>query len=516
LSPLTSDATSPPAPPTKAPSLNINQHTEATAPNTDPMDVDDDVQELSDQQPSIVLDTSQTRWARQLAATPHINTPPSEHTVVTADSTTADEGPKKKQKSDVPPSMATLIMDDEDPDEQEAYFTATSSTKLAVVSASARTQPSTKVAKPILKSTSKSVARKNPTGANPRASLRSQIASFARPGSQPAVATLEDEIVENPRRMDDESDEEEDELAGDDNDGPKLVGGSRLLSSSPLEPATGSSDTSNLNKSAVPNSVPVNVSHDEPIIGEDDEIEDDPTSILSQARASSSTTPSTISLKDKIQHPEVIRSEKIGGDISLRVDLNKIKRAWSHKVNSRLSGTQSESSTANDTVPTDAGVSNLEDQDKAASALARVIDKVDFVEMDIVGQFNLGFIVVRRRKAGQDMGAMDDLFIVDQHAADEKYNFETLQATTKIDSQKLFRYALFIILGGHCLISLFTRPQGLELTASDELLALENIDVLRQNGFEIDIDEEGAVGRGSKLKLTAQPVSKNTVFNMKG
>lgn len=35
----------------------------------------------------------------------------------------------------------------------------------------------------------------------------------------------------------------------------------------------------------------------------------------------------------------------------------------------------------------------------------------------IVGQFNLGFIVAR-------LGP--DLFIIDQHAADEKYNFERL------------------------------------------------------------------------------------------
>jgi len=42
--------------------------------------------------------------------------------------------------------------------------------------------------------------------------------------------------------------------------------------------------------------------------------------------------------------------------------------------------------------------------------------------MEVVGQFNLGFIVAKLNK---------DLFIVDQHAADEKYNFETLQRTTE-------------------------------------------------------------------------------------
>ena len=60
------------------------------------------------------------------------------------------------------------------------------------------------------------------------------------------------------------------------------------------------------------------------------------------------------------------------------------------------------------------------------------------------------------------------------------------------------------------------RPQPLELTASDEMVALENINVLQQNGFEIDVDGEASVGQGNKLKLTAQPVSKNTTFDMKG
>jgi DNA mismatch repair protein PMS2 len=62
----------------------------------------------------------------------------------------------------------------------------------------------------------------------------------------------------------------------------------------------------------------------------------------------------------------------------------------------------------------------------------------------------------------------------------------------------------------------FHRPQAVELTASDELLAVENLDTLRQNGFEIEVDSDGECGRGSKLKLTAQPISKSTVFDMKG
>ena len=66
---------------------------------------------------------------------------------------------------------------------------------------------------------------------------------------------------------------------------------------------------------------------------------------------------------------------------------------------------------------THGAVPNLHD-DEAVEALSRVIDKADFAEMEVVGQFNLGFIVVRRRKPPTDdgdatVGAMDDLFIVD-------------------------------------------------------------------------------------------------------
>jgi DNA mismatch repair protein PMS2 len=60
------------------------------------------------------------------------------------------------------------------------------------------------------------------------------------------------------------------------------------------------------------------------------------------------------------------------------------------------------------------------------------------------------------------------------------------------------------------------RRQPLELTAADELLAMENIAVLRQNGFEIEIDEAASVGQGSKLHLTAKPTSGSTDFDMKG
>uniref|UniRef100_A0A8H7XL90 MutL C-terminal dimerisation domain-containing protein n=1 Tax=Psilocybe cubensis TaxID=181762 RepID=A0A8H7XL90_PSICU len=179
-------------------------------------------------------------------------------------------------------------------------------------------------------------------------------------------------------------------------------------------------------------------------------------SILTQVLQSTSTTPLTISTKDMPSHPEVIKTDNFGRDILMKINVDKIKRVWSHKL--RLD--QPQGSSSNDvgseavptSVPADAGIANADDDAKAADALALVIEKQDFATMDIIGQFNLGFIIVRRQKqatmesgsqpsqiADQAETILDDLFIVDQHAADEKFNFEDLQSTTKIQSQKLLR-----------------------------------------------------------------------------
>jgi DNA mismatch repair enzyme (predicted ATPase) len=156
------------------------------------------------------------------------------------------------------------------------------------------------------------------------------------------------------------------------------------------------------------------------------------------------------SFQDIVTRPEVIRSSEGGnGNVSLRFDLSRISANWRqlHVMTSSLPSPHHKLAPL-PKIPLDAGVSNTDDDDKAVDALARVIEKADFASMDIIGQFNLGFIVARRRKPiastecqdGEIGGEiMDDLFIVDQHAADEKYNFETLQQTTNIKSQKLFR-----------------------------------------------------------------------------
>ncbi|KLT42955.1 DNA mismatch repair protein MutL [Cutaneotrichosporon oleaginosum] len=145
-----------------------------------------------------------------------------------------------------------------------------------------------------------------------------------------------------------------------------------------------------------------------------------------------------------------------------------------------------------------AGLGNR-DAEAAEDALSRVISKEDFARMEVLGQFNKGFIIARLR--GHDtVGAIsgsDDLFIIDQHASDEKYNFETLQRTTIIKAQALIK------------------PRAMQLTAADELVAMENLDVLKANGFEVTVDEDAPPGCGQRVSLRAMPVSKETTFDFR-
>ncbi|KAG8663509.1 hypothetical protein MANES_01G217500v8 [Manihot esculenta] len=90
----------------------------------------------------------------------------------------------------------------------------------------------------------------------------------------------------------------------------------------------------------------------------------------------------------------------------------------------------------------------------ATKELERLFKKQDFGRMKVIGQFNLGFII----------GKLDqDLFIVDQHAADEKYNFERLCQSTILNQQPLLR------------------SLRLELSAEEEVVASMNMDVIRMD-----------------------------------
>lgn len=123
------------------------------------------------------------------------------------------------------------------------------------------------------------------------------------------------------------------------------------------------------------------------------------------------------------------------------------------------------------------------DNAAAENELSKQISKDMFAEMKIIGQFNLGFIITQ-------LG--EDLFIVDQHAADEKYNFETLQRDVVMETQRLLM------------------PQALELTAVNEMVLTENLEIFEKNGFGFEVDESQPMGQ--RVRLVSVPVSGNWQF----
>ncbi|KAL7272673.1 ATP-binding mismatch repair protein [Rhizina undulata] len=129
----------------------------------------------------------------------------------------------------------------------------------------------------------------------------------------------------------------------------------------------------------------------------------------------------------------------------------------------------------------------IQQSDSAAEErLTLTVKKQDFLTMTIKGQFNKGFILATRGS---------DLFIIDQHASDEKYNFEMLQRDTVVQSQRL------------------VVPKCLDLMAMEEEIVVEALDVLKRNGFGVEVRMEESVGR--RCWLVSLPMSRETVFGIK-
>lgn len=182
-------------------------------------------------------------------------------------------------------------------------------------------------------------------------------------------------------------------------------------------------------------------------------------------------------------------------------------------------------STRDQTATREEGDAESLDSQSAEAKLSLTISKPDFAEMRIVGQFNLGFILAIRpadtTHASHGSGDEDHLFIIDQHAADEKFNFERLSATTTLTPQRL------------------VTPHELQLSAVEEELILANKASLIANGFEIEVqdstshltnqpqdatDDTGqddlssipfsaTTPRGRRFNLLTLPTSKETTFS---
>ena len=85
--------------------------------------------------------------------------------------------------------------------------------------------------------------------------------------------------------------------------------------------------------------------------------------------------------------------------------------------------------------------------------------------MSIIGQFNRGFILVTLNASSRQ------LFIVDQHAADEIYNFHRLYDQTTVSRQPLLV------------------PKPIPLDPSRQVLLQQHLNLFQRLGFDIEIDE---------------------------
>ncbi|GME23793.1 DNA mismatch repair protein [Neofusicoccum parvum] len=143
--------------------------------------------------------------------------------------------------------------------------------------------------------------------------------------------------------------------------------------------------------------------------------------------------------------------------------------------------------------------------------LSLTVSKSDFGRMRIIGQFNLGFILAvrpasstlsttqRPTQAPTPPAAIshaDELFIIDQHASDEKINFERLTNTTILAPQRL------------------VHPHTLDLTAIEEEIILSHPSAFAANGFQLTTDTSGDAPVGKRCSLLGLPVSKETTFTV--
>ena len=121
----------------------------------------------------------------------------------------------------------------------------------------------------------------------------------------------------------------------------------------------------------------------------------------------------------------------------------------------------------------------------AEQQLSRVIAKDDFARMRVLGQFNNGFIIAGLRgnpdrPVAPSVSGLasassprlspplaDDLFIVDQHATDEKAKYEALRASLQLEQQPLLV------------------PLPLDLTPAQRATVSEHIAVFRANGLDV-------------------------------
>lgn len=116
----------------------------------------------------------------------------------------------------------------------------------------------------------------------------------------------------------------------------------------------------------------------------------------------------------------------------------------------------------------------------------QILDRADFAKMTILGQFNRGFILTSI--AREDAGIL--VFIIDQHASDERARLERLQRDLTFNVQSM------------------VVPRPLSLGLEDQLFVAGNLDKFKSYGFSVEVTQaEEADERTFRLLSTPSVAS---------
>lgn len=286
------------------------------------------------------------------------------------------------------------------------------------------------------------------SGKNARANMRARLAGFAREGARvvqdraikhDSESSEDEESTEqkaedeerkpSPQKM--EVDTDEPEARDDGHSSTDVVDETMVIDSSESEDES-SKPPNDISRAAATAASPTPPRADGDFTSNDELLRDSTSdgTLSSSAVAAGPPSPPIVS---GVQ-TEIVRTA-VGDAPPIAFDLERTTKAWSAYLKHRSTAQTPQPAPRSSEFE---GADIRADDENATAALSRVLSKADFNLMDVVGQFNRGFIVAHLCKGGGGEGVTDDLFIVDQHAADEKYNFETLQATTRLESQRLF------------------------------------------------------------------------------
>lgn len=107
------------------------------------------------------------------------------------------------------------------------------------------------------------------------------------------------------------------------------------------------------------------------------------------------------------------------------------------------------------------------------------LNKSSFKSMQVIGQFNKGFIIARLNK---------HIFIIDQHATDERANYEEQLEKSPFMSQPM------------------VHPKPLYLNSIQESAIIDNLEDFQKKGFQFAIDE--SKNPGLRVLLTSTSICK--------